>query len=134
MRLSLSRLGARLALVMGDDGSLPDRIAADRRRARYSNALGLRYDAACLLDQLALAKGRLVHLRDAAKYVGRHGRVVELRPRTPEICMIEIRARLGADAIETVHEISWRLSPLGRLRAMRAQGFALSTLAGEQQE
>lgn len=127
MRLDLAQLSQRLVHVVVGGKSLRDRRAADRRRALYNNAFGLRADAACLLDQLAQANGRLVHLQDAARTIGRRGQVIDMRPRPPEICMIEIRERLGADAIETVRAVSWRLTPLGRLRTMRARGTIFTT-------
>lgn len=127
MRLDLAQLSQRLVHVVVGGKSLRDRRAADRRRAIYHNAFGLRADAACLLDQLAQADGRLVHLQDAARTIGRRGQVLDMRPRPPEICMIEIRERLGPDAIETVRAVSWRLTPLGRLRIMRARGVQFTS-------
>lgn len=127
MRLDLGQLSQRLVLVVVGGASLRDRRAADRRRATYHTVYGLRADAACLLDQLAQAGGQLVHRHEAVRTIGRRGQVVDMRPRSPEICMIEIRERLGSDAIETVRECSWRLTPLGRLRTMQAQGARFTT-------
>lgn len=122
MRLDLAGLPQRLVLVVVGGGSLRERRAADRRRANYHKVFGLRTDAACLLDQMAEAQGRLIHRHDAVRTIGRRGQVVDLRPRSPELCMMEIRAKVGADAIETVRDCSWRLTPLGRLRTRQAQG------------
>ena len=117
--------GRMVQVVVGGE-SLKTRRAADRRRALYHQAFGLRPDATCLLDQLAQANGRLVTNQAALRTIGRRGQVVDLRPRSPEVCMIDIRQKVGADAVETVRGCSWRLTPLGRLRVMRAQGVVFS--------
>lgn len=127
MRIDLAKLSQQLVLVVVGGGSLRGRRAADRRRANYHTAFGLRADAACLLDQMAEARGALIHRHDAVRTIGRRGQVVDLRPRSPELCMMEIREKMGSDSIETVRDCSWRLTPLGRLRAMRALGFKFTT-------
>lgn len=125
MQIEIPRLSELVTLFTGGP-SLDDRQAADRRIARYFNAYGLRRDAACLLDQLAQAKDSdPISPSEAKRVLGRRGQVVNLRPRTPDLCMAEIRAKVGGDAIETVEGYGWRLTPLGRLRARRAQGEGL---------
>jgi hypothetical protein len=113
-----------VTLIIGGP-SMDERLEADRRVARYFNAYGLQRDAACLLDQLAQSVGSApVSPAQARKVIGQRGRIVNLRARTPDLCMAEIRAKVGADAIETVDD-GWRLSPLGRYRTRRVQGEGL---------
>lgn len=121
MRIDVANL-SQLVMVFIGGGLLEERKSADQRRAIYHRAFGLRHDAACLLDQIVEADGKLVHLHDAARTIGRRGQVVDWRPRSPDICMAEIRDAFGADAIETVEFTSWRVTPIGRLRARRARG------------
>lgn len=125
MRIDVAHL-SQLVMVFVGGPTLEDRRAADQRRAAYRRAFGLRQDAACLLDQLVQADGDLVHLRDVARTIGRRGQVVDWRPRSPEICMTEIREGIGGDAIETVNFTSWRVTPLGRWRARVARGEGLA--------
>lgn len=113
--------GRMVQVVVGGE-SLKARRAADSRRTLYRQAFGLRPDATCLLDQLVQANGRLVTNQEALRTIGRRGQVVDLRPRSPELCMIDIRQKVGTDAVETVRECNWRLTPLGRLRARQALG------------
>lgn len=125
MHFDIPRLTELVTLFTGGP-SMGDRLAADRRIARYFNAYGLRRDAACLLDQLAQAKtSDPISPSEAKRVLGRRGQVVNLRPRTPDLCMAEIREKIGGDAIETVEGYGWRLTPLGRFRARRAQGESL---------
>ena len=121
MQIDLPRLSELVTLITGGP-SYEERQAADRRTAQYFHAFGLQRDAACLLDQLAQAVGRApVSPGEARKAIGRRGRIVNMRARTPDLCMAEIRAKVGADAIETVDD-GWRLSPLGRFRTRQALG------------
>ena len=121
MQIDIPRLSELVTLITGGP-SYEERQAADRRTAQYFHAFGLQRDAACLLDQLAQAEGRApVSPAEARKAIGRRGRIVNMRARTPDLCMAEIRAKVGADAIETVDD-GWRLSPLGRFRVHRARG------------
>lgn len=121
MQIEIPRLSELVTLITGGP-SFEERQAADRRTAQYFNAFGLQRDAACLLDQLAQAVGSSpVSPGEARKAIGRRGRIVNLRARTPDLCMAEIRAKVGADAIETVED-GWRLSPLGRFRTRNARG------------
>lgn len=121
MQIDLPRLSELVTLITGGP-SFEERQAADRRTAQYFHAFGLQRDSACLLDQLAQADGSVpVSPGEARKAIGRRGRIVNLRARTPDLCMAEIRAKVGADAIETVED-GWRLSPLGRLRTRKARG------------
>jgi hypothetical protein len=121
MQIEIPRLSELVTLITGGP-SFEERQAADRRTAQYYNAFGLQRDAACLLDQLAQAVGSApVSPGEARKAIGRRGRIVNLRARTPDLCMAEIRTKVGADAIETVED-GWRLSPLGRLRTRNARG------------
>ena len=125
MQIDMPRLSELVTFITGGP-SLEERQAADRRAAQYYTAFGLQRDAACLLDQLALAVGRApVSPAEARKALGRRGRIVTLRVRTPDLCMAEIRSKVGADAIETVDD-GWRLSPIGRYRTRRAQGEGFS--------
>lgn len=121
MRIDVAHLSQLVMVIIGGP-SQEERRAADRRRASYHRAFGLRRDAACLLDQLVEANGDLVHYADAARSIGRRGQVVDWRPRSPEVCMAEIREAVGSDAVETVDLTGWRLTPLGRFRARRARG------------
>jgi len=121
MRLDFSAF-SRMVMVIATGPSLGSRKAADRRRLQYFTAFDLPADAACLLDQIAVANGRLVHSAQARRRIGRRGQVMHPNPRPPEVCIVEIREILGADAIETVRGASWRITPLGRLRTMRARG------------
>ena len=121
MQIEIPRLSELVTLITGGP-SFEERQAADRRSAQYYNAFGLQRDAACLLDQLAQAVGSApVSPSEARKAIGRRGRIVNLRSRSPDLCMAEIRAKVGADAIETVED-GWRLSPLGRFRTRNARG------------
>jgi hypothetical protein len=125
MHIDIPRLSELVTLIIGGP-SMDERLEADRRVARYFSAYGLRRDAACLLDQLAQAKTcDPISPAEAKRVLGRRGQVVNLRPRTPDLCMAEIREKVGGDAIETVEGYGWRLTPLGRLRARRAQGEGL---------
>ncbi len=121
MQIDIPRLSELVTLITGGP-SYEERQAADRRTAQYLHAFGLQRDAACLLDQLAQAVGRVaVSPAEARKAIGRRGRIVNMRARTPDLCMAEIRAKVGPDAIETVDD-GWRLSPLGRFRTRQALG------------
>lgn len=125
MHIDIPRLSELVTLIIGGP-SMDERLEADRRVARYFNAYVLRRDAACLLDQLAQAKNSdPISPSEAKRVLGRRGQVVNLRPRTPDLCIAEIREKVGGDAIETVEGYGWRLTPLGRLRARRAQGEGL---------
>lgn len=121
MQIEIPRLSELVTLITGGP-SFEERQAADRRAAQFFSAFGLQRDAACLLDQLAQADGSApVSPADARRAIGRRGRIVNLRTRTPDLCMAEIRAKVGADAIETVED-GWKLSPLGRFRTRMALG------------
>ena len=126
MRLDLAHLPQRLVSIVVGGPSLPARRSADRRRILYHQVFGLRPDAACLLDQLVQADGRLVTNQDALRIIGRRGQVVDLRPRSPEVCMLDIRTKVGSDAVETVRDCAWRITPLGRIRAARARGVVFN--------
>lgn len=125
MRLNTTRLTQRLISVLSGEGRLAERLSLDRRVSKYIRIFGLRADSARLLDQLAQSNGRLVGYEDVFRANSRFGRVVDLRPRSPECCMVDIRERVGSDAIETVKDAGWRLTPLGRLRTQRARGVEL---------
>lgn len=121
MHIEIPRLSELVTLFTGGAGQ-QERLEADRRTARYYTAFGLQRDAACLFDQLAQVEGSLPITHDQARRaIGRRGQVIAMRTRSPDLCMAEIRAKVGADAVETVEE-GWRLSPLGRIRSRRALG------------
>ncbi|WP_438852459.1 hypothetical protein [Brevundimonas nasdae] len=121
MRLDFARLTQLLNPIIPGP-SKADRRAADARKALFRAAFGLRPDAVSLLDRLHQANGDFVDRPDALEAVRAPGRVVTLRPRSPELCMIEIRERVGADAIESFRDCKWRITPFGRLRLRLALG------------
>lgn len=132
MRVDLIRLTQLLnPIIPGPTAAA--RRAADERKARFSAAFGLRPDAVSMLDRLHQANGDFVERPDALQAIRSPGRIVTLRPRSPEICMIEIRERIGADAVETFRECNWRITAFGRFRLRVALGdkFVISPGAGD---
>ncbi len=99
------------------------RLAQEREDLQA--AFGVQPRIAWMMQALHRARGLLA--RDfVLEHMPRVDRVVVLHPHTPDVYMHGVRAALGSDAIQTMRGEGWRLTPLGRLRIMRALGEEIS--------
>lgn len=95
------------------------------RTDQLRQAFDLPPGPAWLLSRLAAADGRLFKREALVDYLPPNDAAHDRTDKIVDVHMVKVRRAIGADAIETVHGIGWRLTPLGRYRVRRALGVEM---------
>lgn len=90
------------------------------RQLTLKKAFSLPGGPAWLLSRLAAADGRLLRKEALIDHLPANDSAHERQDKLVDVHMCRLRKAIGADAIETVWGVGWRLTPVGRLRVKRA--------------